>query len=175
MFNLAGYRLLFYYLQQQSDQQLEVALDKEAYNEQDLITIKLPLSLPYITDTKEFERVDGEVKVDGTIYKYVKRKIEHGVLVLLCLPDNNRTKLETAKDDFIKQATNFEKNTPVKKGSSADLSSFKTLLAQYDKPVDNWTSPLLVIKLNSHFTPYQFSAGTSVINSLEHPPEIVKA
>ena len=75
LLNLAGYKVLFHFLQQRADSQLQASLDKQQYNEQDLVTIKVPLSLPYQTNWKEFERVDGEIKLDGKIYKYVKNNL----------------------------------------------------------------------------------------------------
>ncbi len=115
LFNLIGYKSLFYYLQQQSDEQFRASLDKNDYNAQDLITIKIPLSVPYQVESKDFERVDGEINLDGKIYKYVKRKISNGDLILLCLPDQNKMRLQTAKDDFFKFANDLQQNSSSKK------------------------------------------------------------
>lgn len=100
LFNLIGYRCWFYYLQQKETSSLEATLDKEDYNEKDLITFKIPLSMPYQTSRSDFERVDGEVTISGTIYKYVKRKIEDGQLILLCLPNYKKMSLLRAAAEF---------------------------------------------------------------------------
>ncbi len=94
---MVGYRFVFNYAQQQSDQTFIVNLDNDNYNEADLLTIKVPISLPYQNDRQNFERVDGEINFKGKIYKYVKRKIEAGQLVLLCLPDQNKMRIQSAK------------------------------------------------------------------------------
>jgi hypothetical protein len=91
---MGGYRLWYYFEQQRSDKNFEALLDKEQYNDAELITIKMPLLLPYQSDTKDFERVSGEVNFNGKIYKYVKRKIENGEFVLMCLPDKNKMQIE---------------------------------------------------------------------------------
>ncbi|HLL41614.1 MAG TPA: hypothetical protein VK369_00680, partial [Segetibacter sp.] len=104
LFNLFGYRILFNYEQQQSDVRLEASLDKQEYNDADLVTIKVPLSLPYVNNQQNFERVDGEITVNGKILKYVKRKITDGNLILLCLPNDNKMRIESAKDEFFKYA-----------------------------------------------------------------------
>jgi hypothetical protein len=52
--------------------------------------------MPYLAENTAFERVDGEITVDGKLFKYVKRKIHNGQLVLLCLPDEKKTKLRSA-------------------------------------------------------------------------------
>ena len=100
LFNLIGYKCYFYYLQQKERVFFEASLDKETYDEKDLITFKMPLSMPYQIDSKDFERVDGEITIQGTLYKYVKRKIEDGQLVLLCLPYYKKMNLVKAAAEF---------------------------------------------------------------------------
>ena len=111
LFNIGGYRLWFYFEQQQSDKRIAAILDNEEYDDADLITIKIPLKLPYQTDWTEFERTAGEVEMDGTIYKYVKRKVQEGELVLLCIPHYDKMHLNNAKDDFFKYANDLAQNT----------------------------------------------------------------
>ena len=135
LFNLGGYRLWYYYAQQQSDKQLETSLDKNEYNERDLITVTVPLSLPYQANWKEFERVDGEISIHGKIYKYVKRKVENGELVLLCIPDQNKMQLETAKEDFFKSVNDLFQNKSSKKSNDSKSAAFKNLLSEYCQPI----------------------------------------
>ena len=59
------------YVDQQQTAQLELQLDNKEYDASTLIEIKVPVSLPYQTDWKEFERVDGEIEFNGMHYKYV--------------------------------------------------------------------------------------------------------
>ncbi len=132
LFNAAGYRVWFYYAQQQADIQMIASLDQDEYNAADLITIKIPINLPYQSNWKEFERVDGEVNIEGKIYKYVKRKVQDGELVLLCLPDKNKTRLTTAKDEFFKYANNLvqhnsSKNPAIQKMVLSKILSANTI------------------------------------------------
>jgi hypothetical protein len=133
LFNLGGYRLWFYYQQQQSDEKLEAVLDNEEYNEEDIITLKVPISLPYQTNWKEFERAEGEINYNGKIYKYVKRKIYNGELILLCIPDHNRMRLETAKGDFFRLANDLVQNNSSKKSNDSKAITYKNLLNEYDQ------------------------------------------
>lgn len=132
LFNNIGHRLWFYFEQQRSDKNIEALLDKQQYNEAELITIKMPLSLPYQNNTQDFERISGEINLDGKIYKYVKRKIENGELVLLCLPDKNKMQLEKAREDFFKNTNDLNQNN----SNSSDKSkaiSFKKAFSEYDQ------------------------------------------
>lgn len=131
LFNMAGYRGWFYVAERQWEAQLQNSLDKEQYNEADLITIRAPLLLPYVTDTREFQRTDGEVKVAGVIYHYVKSKIENGEYVLQCLPNKNKQQLEKAKEDFFKEANDILQNGSSKKGNSK-AGVCKNILPEYN-------------------------------------------
>jgi hypothetical protein len=100
LFNVIGYRAWFYYAEKKSDRQLEAQLDKDQYNEADLVVLKVPLNIPYQLDKSQFERVDGEIVLNGKIYKYVKRKVSEGNLILLCIPDAHKMNLKKSKTDF---------------------------------------------------------------------------
>lgn len=132
LFNFAGYRLLFDYAQQLSDSRLQAALDKNQYDERDLVTIKVPLSLPYQTSWKEVERVDGEVNLDGKIYKYVKRLYSEGEMIYWCLPNEQKMQLQTARDEFFKYANDLMQNSSSKKSDHSNNSFSKNTLSDYD-------------------------------------------
>jgi hypothetical protein len=97
LFNIIGYRAWFYYAEKKSDSQLEALLNKNQYDEQDLVVLKVALNMPYQIEQTQFERVDGEVTLDGRIYKYVKRRVSEGNLILLCIPDTHKMSLKKAK------------------------------------------------------------------------------
>ncbi|MEJ7828524.1 MAG: hypothetical protein WKF91_10020 [Segetibacter sp.] len=132
LFNLVGYRGWFYMAEQQWEAQLRNLLDKEQYNDAELITIRVPLLLPYVTDTREFQRTDGEINMNGKIYHYVKSKIENGDYVLMCLPDHNKQQLKKAKEDFFRDANELLQNGSSKKSGSSKSGLFKHLLSEYN-------------------------------------------
>ncbi len=152
MFNLVGYRFLVYYAQQQADRVLEASFDAETYQQKDAFTIAVPLNLPYSTNWKNFERFDGEVTYKGKIYKYIKRKVYNNQLLLVCLPNVNKMRLENARNSFLKntitgQDTNTKKtgnhkNDTLKK-SSSDYDNFIPLNIFY-----HWQNLAMVSYLN---------------------------
>lgn len=100
LFNLVGYTLLFDYFIHQSNKQLIEQLDNNQYNDNELIAIKVALHTPYLSNWSDYERVDGEVEVNGIYYNYVKRKVYNDTLYLLCLPNKNKTQLNAAKIEY---------------------------------------------------------------------------
>ncbi len=103
IFNIGGYRLLFHFFSEKADKQMVKQLDMDFYEEKDLITIKVPLNLPYSSHNwQEFERFDGSIELEGIHYNYVKRKVYNDTLILLCTPNHIKQKLREVKDELAK-------------------------------------------------------------------------
>lgn len=119
-FNWYGYRLLTDYLQREASAQLQSRLDKNDYDNARLVELRVPLNMPYLTDWNDFESYEGETQINGIHYKYVKRKIEKGELVLLCIPNQQKTALQTAECDYFKLVNDLQQ--PNGKKQSKDYS-----------------------------------------------------
>ena len=133
LFNLFGYRFVVEYLQNKANAQLEARLDNNLYNDSQLIELKVPLHLPYLTTWPDFQRYDGEIELEGLSYKYVKRKVANDTLYLMCIPNPQKTHLETAKNDFFKATNDLMQNTDSKKSDNSKTVSFKNLQGEYDE------------------------------------------
>jgi hypothetical protein len=138
LFNLCGYQLVFDYLQQQHEAKLTTRLDQADYADEDLISIKTALSMPYYTATMDFERVDGAIRIDGVEYRYVKRRIINDSLELLCLPNTTRQELQAAKTNFFKTANDLQQP----EGNKKSNTSIKSVLPEYCNTVTAYTLPL---------------------------------
>lgn len=165
LFNLVGYRLWFNYAQQRSDIQLEASLDKHQYNDADLISIKVPLSMPYQALQSNFERVDGEIKIEGKIYKYVKRRIVNGELELLCLPDQNKMRLQSAKNDYFKTTSDIAADNSSKKSDNSKTHIFKNITSDYEQQAATYAVPAIAITTISHSSGFIIS-----LSSIPHTP-----
>ncbi|HRO45383.1 hypothetical protein [Agriterribacter sp.] len=122
LFNLFGYRALLQYWETQENTKLEARLDQQQYDEKDLVEIKVPIHLPYHSNWSDFERYDGEIDIDGVHYKYVKRKIFNDSLVLLCIPNNIKIKISTARDEFFGLVNDLQKDAANTKSSHSSFS-----------------------------------------------------
>ncbi len=111
LFNWVGYRMFSSYLEDKANAQFEARLDKNEYNEDQLLSIKIPVThLPYYTNSKSFDRVNGEIEMQGMLYKYVKRRIFNDSIELLCIRDESAMQLHSAKDDFFKLINGLQFN-----------------------------------------------------------------
>jgi hypothetical protein len=97
---MVGYRAWFYYAEKKADAALEARLDKDQYNENDLLTITVPLNNPYLLDQNKFERVSGEISIQGKTFKYVHRKVSNGNLIIQCIPDAPKMVLKKANAEY---------------------------------------------------------------------------
>ena len=124
LFNMVGYRAWFYYAEQKWDATMESRLDKDQYNESELVSLSVPLCNPYQSEQTAFERVSGEINFQGKTYKFVKRRISDGNLVLLCIPDIRKMVLKKAKSDYgndVNDLTSNSKN-PSRSGTQKSLN-----------------------------------------------------
>ena len=169
LFNFAGYRLWFYFLQKSADTALVARLDAQQYNDEDLITIKVPLKLPYQTAPTDFERIDGEIKIEGTIYKYVKRKVEAGNLVLLCLPHAEKMQLQQARQTAFAHTTELPANSDMPSTRSIVV---KNIFSDYECTAAGWQLASLALTL-VHTTRANENLYFSFYDAPEHPPRLL--
>ncbi len=167
LFNLYGYRLLIDCIQTSKEAALITQLDNDAYTEEELISIKTPIALPYYTNTVAYDRVDGTIEIDGTEYKYVKRRIFNDSLELLCIPNTAKKEMETARQNFFK-LTNEGTPADSKNGASKGI---KNILLEYCDAVPQYALALI----NFTSTPSSSTAKSMLPQNVylqqDHPPE----
>ena len=99
--------------------------------------------MPYITNWSNYERVDGEMEVNGIYYNYVKRKVYNDTLYLMCVPNKNKTRLSSARNEY---AANTQDAPANQKNSGASLKKHPGA-SEYRQPVMQFSiaAPLMVI------------------------------
>ena len=101
------------YMENGSEAFLEKKLDKREYSDEELISIKTKLNLPYYTGSRDFERSYGSININGVAYQYVKQRVYNDTLELLCLPNTAKTKLQEAKNEITKSSADAQASAPV--------------------------------------------------------------
>ncbi len=102
LFNVLGYYGLFFGLHYQNRQQLIQQFDAGQYNQQQTVTIKVPLAIPYANNTEEYQRVDGEFEHNGEVYRMVKQRLSQDTLYIVCVKDMKGTRINQALADYVK-------------------------------------------------------------------------
>jgi hypothetical protein len=171
VFNLFGYKLLVSFMVNNANQSLEAAIDKNKYNEAELITIKKPINLPYYNNSKDFTRSYGEVEMNGVLYKYVKSRIYNDSLEMLCIPNISKQQILESKDNFARANFDLQKDTNKKSTGSGKLISFVKLLSEYVKNTD-WNMAASFTAATLHNTVY-YNANSGSLHkaTIEQPPD----
>lgn len=110
--------MLFDYLQHRSGTKLTSRIDRNDFDESELVELKVPLDMPYTTTWSEYERLEGEITIDGQHHNFVKRKMVGDTLYLLCIPNTQKDKLASSEKAYSKKVNDFEgseKNETAKK------------------------------------------------------------
>ena len=99
-----GFYGLFVSLRYKSAADLVERLDRDEYLDEETVTLKIPMTIPYHPDS-EYERVDGEIEHDGEFFRLVKQKLEKDTLYIVCIKDFDSKRIKQALADYVKTFT----------------------------------------------------------------------
>jgi hypothetical protein len=173
LFNWAGYRFVVYFMEEKVNTELESALDNNEYNEAQLLSIKIPITyLPYYNNSASFERINGHVEIEGTEYKYVKRRIFNDSLELLCIPNHAVMNLKKVNNEFFQfendlQCSGQDKNSFPRRSLTKSFSIDYCTINSFSLLTNAWFS---VLSLPFRYTPPIVSRQQLIA---DEPPEII--
>lgn len=87
-------------------------LNNDNYEESDMITIRMPISIPYAVDSYDFERTDGMIEHNGTVYRKVKQRLLKDTLQIVCVKDHHRERINKAFISFVKTFSDQDNALP---------------------------------------------------------------
>jgi hypothetical protein len=170
-FNWFGYRIFISFFENKANEQFETKLDNNNYENDQLVSIKVPVTnLAYYTNNKLFERVDGQLEINGVLYNYVKQRLYNDSVELLCIPNAAVMKLQAERNDLVKSVNDILQTDQAKKtnGHPANNKNFS---------LDHFTiedifnlNDLFANAANRSFY-FSSSASFSYCAAIENPPE----
>jgi hypothetical protein len=173
LFNWVGYQLYTSILQDRADKTLIADLDQNNYRDADLISIKIPAThLSSYVNTKEFQRVDGKIEIQGVQYNYVKIRYSDGNLELLCIPNKTSNRIQTARDDFFKLVNDLQHPGQSKK-SEQHNSSYKSFQGGFYTENQACIVPDLTLVCQKASDHYQFLIPTVYLTRAGQPPDSI--
>jgi hypothetical protein len=128
LFNIIGYRLIFSVMENNSTARLEKKIDAGDYSDAQLLEIRIPLKVPYISDSR-YETCYGETEFEGQHYRYVKRKVTSDTLYLLCISHQEKDHIVAARTGFMKAVNDVGQNNGPEKSSQP--SYVKMMLSEF--------------------------------------------
>lgn len=165
MLNVMGYYGVFVGMQYQNDMAMTKVLDSNAYDEAHAVTIKIPVSIPYMTDNADFERVNGKFEHEGNVYRLVKQKYAKDTLTVVCVKDFEDQRINQALTKYVK--TFADKASDEQSGSKVSFNFIKDYLTQDFSILAGSEGLVTDVILNS----FQRNLIPTFSSSVVHPPE----
>ena len=173
VFNTIGYKLWFSVAMQNADHSLEASLDKNNYNEQDLFTLKVPINVPYQNISTSFERIDGEITVNGETYKYVQRKVENDTLFLQCIRHTEKINLQQKSNDYFGKVNDVAGNNDSKKMPGKSSGILKFSLSDFTNDIAQYKCVSFLAEGAVYSTRPFINSGSTHLQQLIKPPQAV--
>ncbi len=164
LLNVLGYYGVFVGLRFKNVQDLVQKLDENAYESSETFTFKIPITVPYYTDSRDFERVDGEFEHDGEVYRLVKQRLHQDTLSIVCVKDNESKKINAALADYVKTFTDKPESTKQGVKTLQLIKDYIPFSIAVDTNSTGW-------EITSHYSIEPQNLIPSFATSIIHPPE----
>ncbi len=167
LFNVGGYHLIFLALKIQAKNDLLHRLDADAYSSEEVVILTLPITLPYSIHSPEYERAMGEVEHHGEFYHLVKQKVENDTLFMICVKDQEQTRLQSSMEEYTSLTQALPANT--KQNLSLLDYLFKDFITTASiTPTAGW-----IPKYDILFQSKEFPINQRSLSIDSPPPELV--
>jgi hypothetical protein len=165
LLNTMGYYGVFLGMHYQNDLAMSNALDADDYDQSNTITLKVPVSMPYVPDQSDFDRVDGKFEHNGELYRMVKQRYAKDTLTVVCVRDTEHKKIDLALADYVKTFSDKASDTkPASKMSISFIKDYLPISFKINSVTNGWA---LRVAHNPHGQDLTPTFSASII----HPPE----
>lgn len=144
---------------------LEARIEANRIDSNDLIEIKIPLTLPYPVQQKGFENIDGRFEHKGVFYKLIKQKFEQDTVHIVCVRDSDTRQLTEAFEDYVAKTNDIptnSKNTLTLLGKF--LKDYEHVQSEIVQSGNGWLSMIL-------FRDATFNLHNAVLTRPSPPPK----
>ncbi|OOQ57967.1 hypothetical protein [Mucilaginibacter pedocola] len=167
MFNIGGYMLLFSYFIKHADDFANEQIAKGLYKPDELVEIKIPVSMPNIQQQSDFQAIAGQVKLHDGDYNYVAMKMTRDTMYLMCIPNYEKTRLI---DQNIITAKNIS-DSPLAQKSHLPVVKKAGIDNIYNIPVALYTIGVNMAAERTPTTDLTENTSTAHLNTPAQPPE----
>ena len=133
LLSLYGHLALYEFFVYQSDRLFNEQISMNKYSLDDLVSVKVPVSMPTIQDWTDYQCISGQIKFKSNSYNYVKVKMTRDTLYLMCVPNYKKTILINKNIIDARKIADIpvNKKEHVPFGKMASLSAFNYQVVQY--------------------------------------------
>ena len=165
LLNTLGYYGVFLGLQYQNDLAMSSALDSDMYDKSNTVTLKIAVSLAYMPDQADFQKVKGQFEHDGELFRLVKQRYAKDTLTIVCVRDTEYKEINLALSDYVKTFSDNAADThPGSKVAANFIKDYLPIAFAINSVTEGWVLQFTHNTHNRNLIP-TFSA------SIVHPPE----
>lgn len=114
--NTIGYYGILLLTKRELARQIVEKIDENASEMNGNLILKIPVPLPYLIDSEEYERAEGEINYEGEVYRFIKRRLYRDTLYIVCVRDARGTAVENLISEYSKTFSNeTQEQSPVQK------------------------------------------------------------
>ena len=167
--NWFGYQIITDYLEKKAVADMQTKLDTQHYNDNELISIKIPFELPYGSGSEEFLVADGSIDINGITYQYVKKRVYKGNLEILCIPNFTKSSIQKSKEDFSKQVNEIATTNTSKKSSGTQ--TIKVSIPDFTVEGIQLIHFLSGATVLAHASKHVNHSSSAFLRAFDQPPE----
>jgi len=101
-------------------------VESEYYSHSETLTIAMPITIPYASDSRHYEPAYGKFEHEGEFYHLVKQKLYKDTLYIVCVKDSQSGEIHRALADYVQTF----RDAPLE-AQSAGVKSVPTLIKDY--------------------------------------------
>ena len=145
IFNIIGYKLIIAYYEFKSQTQMAGIIEAKKYAQEDLISLKIPVNLPYSPNNQDFENFEGNIDINGINYQYIKKRIYKDTLEVICIANYSKTYIQQSSKYIEK--SNFDFSNSSKKSITNNIIKMSNFYF-VNSTENNWYTNKIHIDFN---------------------------
>lgn len=164
LLNILGFYVLLVGIEFRFSEEANRQLDFDNVRTGDLITLKVPLSLPYGVQ-ENFVRTKGQFQYQGQYYRLVKTRYASDTLTIVCVRDTQIKKVNQALTAYVKTFA----DSPIN-GKHPDAKKFQSLAKDYLSTTLGFERSATGWSANCIYSHIEGTYAMTVCLAPDHPP-----
>ena len=165
LFNIGGQLTFYIYRVYKTDLFFNEQINENHYNINDLTTIEIPVNMPNVQDWNGYESLSGKVQFQEASYNYVKIRITHNAIYLVCVPNYSTTHLSDQNVIYAKQI----KDIPVPKKDHVPFGKINLIDYSYQTACHKFSDPVIIFRRNNGYN--HFIIPNPFVTGRGQPPD----
>lgn len=163
--NTVGYYGLLLVVKNQLNRKVLQRIETNANELGGNLILTIPIQLPYSYDSDEYTSSEGEIIYEGEVYRFVKQRFYQDMLYLVCIKDNQSTRIRDQIADYSRLFSGFDAahtDSTIKIINSL-FKDYASVICSVKNESEGWAMNFDLMQLKNL---YHFISDTSFF----HPP-----